>query len=340
MEKKDRRNCFIMNTIALFLIVVIVYFNYELLTYSFKQLKPASNGIYYGRLPLYPQFAYFISAFLCSLLLQNEEILTIIRRRKSLLIRWEMILLGIIALLLALIGFWVGLSHKPSLFGESNYGIFTVLVNGIFAAPVHAIILSRLWEVACMFAAGVFFVRAFHVQDRIINKNQRIIWFTWSVLLIFFIVVIVYLNRELKWLVMEKSYIAKSLGSTSYPDHYVLYFANIISTFVCSLLVLGENISTIIRQRKALFIRWELFILGLVAIMLALMKIWFVLIYINIIFPLGFDIGFPTEINKIITLNDFWDNALIFAAGMLFVRAFHIKIDKINFKDSEIKENK
>lgn len=128
METKDRKNCFIFNAVAIFLIVVIVYLNYELLTYSLKQLKPASNGIYYGPSPLYlSQFAYYISAFLCSLLLQSEEILTIIRRRKSLLVRWEMILLGIIALLLALIGIWL-----PLLFPEHNYGVFAGLIYSIY----------------------------------------------------------------------------------------------------------------------------------------------------------------------------------------------------------------
>ena len=307
MEKKDRRNSFILNLIALFLIVIIVYLNYELLAYSFKQLKPATNGIYYGRLPLYPQFAYFLSAFLCSLLLQGEEILTIIRRRKSLLIRWEMIIIGIIA----------------------NYGDF--------AGFIISILLSRLWDVACMFAAGVFFVRAFHVQDSIMNKRERIIRFTWSLSTIFFIVVIIYLNRELKWYLIEASHITNSLGgvNSTYSDYYILYSVNLISAFVCSLLLLGENISAIIRRRKALLIKWELTILGVAAIMLALMKIWFIIIYHNIILPADFAISFPTEINKIITLNDFWDNALMFAAGMLFVRSFHIKIDQVDLKARE-----
>lgn len=329
MEKKHRRNSFTLNLIVLFLIAIIVYLNYELLTYSLKQLKPASNGIYYGRLPLYPQIAYFISAFLCSLLLQNEEILTIIRRRKSILIRWEMILLGIIALLLALIGI-----------GESDDGIFTALVNSFFTAPFHAILLSRLWDVACMLAAGVFFVRAFHVQDSIMNKRERLKWFAWSVSTIFFIVVIVYLNRELKLYLMETSHIMKTLREidSSYSDYYILYFVNITSAFVCSLLLQGERIAAIIHRRKALLIRWELLILGVVAVMLALLKIWFIIIYLNIL-PIDFAISFPTEINKIITLNDFWNNILMFAAGMFFVRSFHIKIDPIDLKDSEISEN-
>lgn len=189
-----------------------------------------------------------------------------------------------------------------------------------------------------MFAAGVFYVRAFHMQNSLMNKNERIIWFIWGVLTIFFIVVIVYLNRELKWYLTETSYFTKSLRGidSSYSNYYILYSVNLISAFICSLLLLGENISTIIRRRKALLIRWELLILGVVAIMLALMKIWFVLIYYNIILPSDFDISIPIEINKIITLNDFWDNALMLAAGMLFARAFHIKIDSSDIEETTL----
>ena len=66
-------------------------------------------------------------------------------------------------------------------------------------------------------------------------------------------------------------------------------------------------------------------LMGIVVIMLVLMKIWIILIYYNLLLPADSDIGFPTVINKIITLNEFWGNILMFAAGMLFIRAFHIK---------------
>lgn len=312
MEKKQRIICFNLNAIAIFLIVVIAYINYKMYIYFLK----TSDGS-----PLYFwYFAYLTSIFLCSILLQGEHILTIIHRRKSLLIRWEQILLGIMAILLAPVNFWFELEFLFPRSPERSYALFKTLVHGIFMNPS--------WSVICIMAAGVFFVRAFHVQDILIDKRERGVRFIWSILTIIFIMVIVCLNHVL-WHLMD--------NPDSLSNFYIRYFLNLISAFVCPLLLSGENISNIIRRRKSLLIRWELVILGIVAILLALMKIWIILISHNFISLDGFNAAFIPAINYIISFYEFWVNALMFASGILFVRAFHIKIDQI--KDDKINEN-
>lgn len=74
-------------------------------------------------------------------------------------------------------------------------------------------------------------------------------------------------------------------------------------------------------------------------IVLAFMKFWLLLIYNNFILPANLDIRFLTEIIRIIMWKDFWGNALMFATGMLFVHAFHIKIDQIDLEDSKLSGN-
>ena len=206
-----------------------------------------------------------------------------------------------------------------SLFGETNYGILAVLIPNI--------LVSHLWDVVYMLAAGIFFVRAFHVKGSLMEKKERIIWLTWSVLTIFFIVAIVYYNQILI------RYANQSPGP--YYRYYVPLLINIISAFSCFLLLFVENISTIIRRRKALCVHWELIVLSIIALLFAILKICLPLLFPHSLSPDNFNI-----IIYSIFVSTLWDDAYMFAAGIFFVRAFHAKLEQIDLIDGELDEDK
>ena len=301
MEKKDRVICFTFNAIAIFLIVVIVYFNFKVLMYLPK--PPYEGPPSYSR-----YFVIIISAFFCSLLLQGEEILMISQQRKSLLLRWEMITLGVVTLLIVFIKFWYLLLFPiNNMISGTEFNFFTASVAVLFGVTI---------DIVYMFVAGVFFVHAFHIQDGLIEKKNRKNSFIIYALLLLLIVVIDYCNV----------WFFQSEFNKTREFLYILYFSNIFKIFAYSLVLQGEKILTIIRNKKALIIRWELIILGFIAVLFAIIKNWLPLIFPQ--YDAGFGL-FNVMIQSII-VSEIWQIAYMFAAGMLFVRAFHVKTDQID----------
>lgn len=304
MQEKDRKICFSLNVIAVFLIFVIVYYNYNLLIWY-------STGTFEGLSTYLPYFVTNISAFLCSLLLQSEEFLMIVRRKKSLLIRWELIVLGVVTFLLGLIKFWYIL-----LFPNNNVGNDP---NFSFAKATVSVLGGNI-DLVFMFVAGIIFVHAFHIQDSLIEKKNRNFFFILYALLVLLIVVIDYCNV---WFFQSK--FNKMSGFV-----YILYSLNIFKIFAYSLVLQGEKILTIIHNKKELFVRRELIILGIIALLFAIIKLWSALILYDS----------TSTIIQSINTSSLWQIAYTFAAGMFFVRAFQIKTDQIDLKDSELNENK
>lgn len=98
--------------------------------------------------------------------MQGEEIYKIICRRRSLTIRWEMIALGIAAALLGLMKFWFYLLFPGFQFSEINSAFVKVIIS--------MITVGSLLDIAYIFAAGIFFVRAFQIQNGPQEKSNRI----------------------------------------------------------------------------------------------------------------------------------------------------------------------
>jgi len=201
MQEKDRKIYFTLNVIAIFFIVVIVYFAYKFEIYIHKPTE--------GSPSFFPYFVNMISAFLCCLLLQGEEILKISRQRNSLFIRWDLIILGIIAFLLGFIQFWFYLLFPHFQFGETKFGFIDKIVA--------IIMVGNFLDIAYMCAAGMFFIRAFHVQDSLMEKKDRIISFTINTIVVPLLVVVVYI------LAFIVGYIFTSSSVPDYIRDYVPY---------------------------------------------------------------------------------------------------------------------
>lgn len=94
MQENQNTGVLFFNGRTLFLIFIIIYCGFI--------LSDIFGGIY-GKL-FY--FTASLSAFICSLILQGEEIENIFRRRKSLTLRKEMLILGAIVFLLGFMKLW------------------------------------------------------------------------------------------------------------------------------------------------------------------------------------------------------------------------------------------
>ncbi|HVI39722.1 MAG TPA: hypothetical protein VM577_03605, partial [Anaerovoracaceae bacterium] len=141
IEKKNRNKNFILYALLILLIVVIDYCN----VWFFQSYLNKVSGFVYI---LY--LLNILKIFVYSLILQGEKILTIIRNKEVIFVRWEMVFLGIIALLFAIIKIWL------ALFLHDNTSVIIQSINT-----------SNIWQIAYMFAAGMFFVRAFHIKKLI-----------------------------------------------------------------------------------------------------------------------------------------------------------------------------
>jgi hypothetical protein len=158
MEKKQRTSCFVWNVLTILILMVLIYINYKVKWYALDHdtFSPYM-GQFVGRLA---------SAFILSLLLQKEEILTIVRRRRTLVIHWELIFLTIIVILLALIKLWfpVLFPNLPS--PEAvKYSIFSIFALGILE--------STFGDIAFMFLSGFLLVRAFNVYAGIDEEANQ-----------------------------------------------------------------------------------------------------------------------------------------------------------------------
>ncbi len=278
MNKKDRLIGFTLSVEAIIFLIVIVYLDYTLAMDAGRFTEGSHSSFLY--------FVNIISAFLCSLLLQGEEILNIRLRRKSLFVRWELILLGIVAILFSFMNF--------------------------------RFVAGSLLDIVFMFAAGMFFVRAFHVKDGLMDKRDRTISFALNAIAVPLVMASVYM------MFLIVNYIFTSYSVPLYLRDYVPYIG-LFFTLVCALLLQGDEIIKIIHRRKSLLIRWELLILGIVALLFAVGKIvgYFYFAEHDYINSSSFVFGI---IDSIMT-TELWSTAYMFAVGMFFVHAFHIKTD-------------
>ena len=314
MKKNERTIWFLWNSLAVLFILLIACFIFKLM-YSLEDNN--FDGRYYVLF-----LGQIVGAFIISLMLQGEKIRAIIRRRKSLVIRWELIIISIIAIFFALMKFWLS-----QLINLTFKELDSLSLIG------HRLLQSEFADIALMFAAGMLIIRAFHVLsgevivDSSMKKKERKIWLVWNSLAILLILVVVYCHYKLNWYLLENGIDSR---------YYILLIWQIISAFIFSLALQGEEIRNIIRRRKKILIRWELLVLSIIAILLSLMKFWL---------PYFMYYAFP-ECDLFILISQkllrgyFIDIALMFAAGMLIISAFHVLSDESDIKKNEINEDK
>ena len=155
MQEKKRKVSFSLNAMAIIFIFVIICLNTnQSLFYTPGPLKHWTDYL--------PFLALNLCAFLCSLMLQAEEILMIYRKKKPLVIRWELIAVGAFCFLLGLEKYLSLLLIPTSQFANLHFG---------FAMITEAVFLADNVDIVFMFAAGVLLVRAFHLQDSRIERK-------------------------------------------------------------------------------------------------------------------------------------------------------------------------
>ena len=113
MMKKQRISSFLWNTLIILIVMVLIYIIYKIKWYSLDHdtFSPWLGQFVGGQ----------VSAFILALLLQREEILAIIRRRETLVIHWELILLTIVVMLLSSYKLWFPISNRLKLLNPASF---------------------------------------------------------------------------------------------------------------------------------------------------------------------------------------------------------------------------
>ena len=157
MGKKQRIFSFLWNVLIILIVMVLIYIIYKIKWYSLDHdtFSPWSGQFVGGQ----------VSAFILALLLQREEILAIIRRRETLVIHWELILLTIVVMLLSLYKLWF-----PALF--PNIQSLEAIKSGILLTFALGILESTFGDIAFIFISGFLLVRAFHIEDPAKETNE------------------------------------------------------------------------------------------------------------------------------------------------------------------------
>ena len=156
MQGDKRRESFLLSGMAVVFIFVIICLNTN--RSFFSTPGPFQNWTEY-----LPFLALNLSAFVCSLLLQAEEIVTIYRGKKSFIIRKELIVLGAVYFLLGFEKYWCLLLIPNQL---AN-------LHTDFAMITTAVFLAGTMDIVFMLASGVLFVRAFQPKDVPMEKKQK-----------------------------------------------------------------------------------------------------------------------------------------------------------------------
>lgn len=295
MREKDRKICFVLNSAALFFIFILVYLSYKLTLYL---PQPDGSSPSYAR-----YYLMLASALLCALLLQSEEIFQIVRRRRSVIIRWELMLLGIVTLLIVFIKFGCLLAYRSEIFnlmGGTELNWFTAFLAVCYGENI---------DIIFMFAAVILFVHAFHIQDGLLEKKRRKNYFILYILLILFIFVISYCDvwffqsgfKRMNWFI------------------YVLNFLNVFEIFIYAIVLQAEKLLSVIRMEKVFFVRREMVVLGIAAVLLAILQFWSALL-LN---------GVDSEILQSINTSNMWQIACMFAAGIFFARAYKTEVKQL-----------
>ena len=288
MQGNSRRVSFILNAAVMAVIFIIICLN-------------TNGSLYYTPGPFkswteyLPFLALNLSAFLCSLLLQAEEILTIYRKKEPLLIRRELIVLSGVCFLIGLEKYICLLLIPANRLAAVHSGL-AMMTAGVFLADNI--------DIVFMFAAGILLVRAFYFQEAPIGRKQRKNYFLLYVSLMLLIVLTSYFKI---WFFMNIDEFIKSI--------YLVNISIVFYTLIYALILQAERIVPAARRRKMQQVRWEMAVLGIISLSFAIAEIWMAAhLYES-----------DSPVIQSIIGSDLWQISYAFAAGMFFVRAFTAK---------------
>lgn len=299
---KHRKTNVTWNASALILIAITVYCDYLLYVGNTPGHEGNTPGRYAGFATFISFFLYTISPFLCSILLQAEELVTAVQNRKTINIRWEFIGLGIVAFILGfekLFYYWI--SPPDAVMSESIS----------FASISYSVFLFGWVDVLFLFASGFFFIQAF--QDSEIHPQgiSRKRTFVVSALLLPGFVVVQYFC------------VFAFVGMTQLPRNpallvfisVLLVLLNNIVTLASAVALQWEKAGYLLQNRKNLLIEKKAMALCIAAILLVFVK----MMVEYFIYDSSW--GMIQAINLMLL----WQVAYLFAACVFFLRAFRIR---------------
>ena len=290
------------NAAALILIAIIIYCDYLLYMGNTPGDEGNTPGRYAGFATLVSFFLFTVSPFLCSILLQAEDLVTVVQNRKTMKVRWEFVGLGIVAFILGfekLFYYWIW--PPDAALSES--------IN--FALISDSVFLYGWIDMLFMFASGFFFIQAFQGNEILQQERSRKRTFVVSALLLLGFVATQYLC------------ILAFVGMTELPRNPVLLeLMTVLLVLLNSIVILAsaaalqwEKVWFLLQNRKNLLIEKKALALCIIAFLLVLIP----MLLEYFIFDSSW--GMIQAIN----LMPLWQLAYLFASCVFFLRAFRIR---------------
>ncbi len=290
------------NASALILIAIIVYCDYLLYMGNTPGYEGNTPGRYAGFTTFILFFLFTISPFLCSILLQAEDLVTVVQNRKTIKVRWELVGLGIVAFVLGfekLFYYWISppdaVISEPFSFALMSYSVF----------------LYGWIDMLFMFASGIFFIQAFQGNEILQLERSRKRTFVVSALFLPGFVVARYLC------------VLAFIGMSELPRNpLLLEIMTVLLVLLNSAVMLAsaaalqwEKVWILLQNRKNLQIEKKAMALCIIAILLVFIPM--LLEYYIYDSPWG--------MMQAINLMPLWTFAYLFAACVFFLREFRIR---------------
>lgn len=243
-----------------------------------------------------PFLALNFSFFLCALSLQAEKILRIVKERKSLQIRWELIILSLICFLLGFVKYLQLLFPSLTQLDDIQSLVGLVTVNVFFAYHM---------DTTFLLICGVMFVQSFSVNHTMARKDEDKKYLVIYVFLMIFVILENYIKAFA--LINAKSW-----------NMFLLIFTNILTILIVSLVLQAETLLPALKLKKSLIVDWKFIELSAVSMCLVLIGTWL--------------IWTPPQNAIMVFFNDMaqsrlWAPVYTFAVGIFLAHAFRILPD-------------
>lgn len=320
MERRERINSFGWNLLIVFSLFIVIC----LVSVFSKSVSPMQYGFVLAWCLVIG--SVIPGGFLCGLILKGEEIRGLVRGRADVTIRKAWIFLSIVTFLLAGAKLWLPAFFRFIVGGKVNLPLF-----------LHSISLDHHGDIVLGVTAALFLVGAFQMsrgqseQEQVeqmqevqgvaskdaTHKEGTAGLVIWNLFAVLCVLVSIYLIYKFNWYLLEHhpDYGRYGLNNSRWntlPRAYYLILAQIAATFICALLIQGEEIVKIVRQRRNLLFRWEMLILSAMSLFFAHMHF-----------------SLPGHFSKVV---------FAFAAAVLLIRVFHVKALPSDLQDGPVKE--
>lgn len=307
MERKERIRSFLWNLLALLGLFLVIFFVSDLS----QRLFSFQHGL---TLELYWYLFYvslILGGFISALIMKADKIKTLLHQRQNFTIRKEWIVLSIFSLFLACMKFWLPNTLDLIMLEAPSPRLFHILLTGYWG------------DIVLAFTSGLFLVGIFHIsKGNLITQKEKALWLIWNLFAILCVLITVYCLYKYDHYLLDANGISES-------RFYNSVMAQIAGAFICTLLLQGEQIVNMIRNRQRLLFRWELFLLAAIACFFASMHFWlFDFLKAIGLFPFGPGPSIGDIIMAYLLRNNFSVIVFACAATVLLLLAFHIKGEK------------